>query len=109
MQFWNEVANHSNYNKMNSYNIAILVGPNIFPISEKVAPKNKLMVTRVCDIVKLMIDNSKNIGLIPDYIIEQIGSLTAEVDIVDKIKRRRSGSLTSMYLYCQINIFKSIA
>lgn len=43
-----------------------------------------------------MIENSKNIGLIPDYIIEQIASpKLGEVQTVSKVKRRRSGSLTS--------------
>lgn len=40
-------------NKMNPYNIAVVVGPNIFPVNEKVAPKNKLMVKKVCDIVRV--------------------------------------------------------
>ncbi|KAJ8984189.1 hypothetical protein NQ317_011098 [Molorchus minor] len=96
MQFLNEVASQSVYNKMDTYNLAILVGPNIFPISEKVAPKNKLMVTKICDIIKLLIEHSRSIGVIPDYIIEQIHSNT-EVVVGDRTKRRRSGSLTRIF------------
>nr|XP_023017446.1 rho GTPase-activating protein 11A-like [Leptinotarsa decemlineata] len=97
MQFFSEVASHSKHNKMNSFNISILVGPNVFPVNEKVAPKNKLMVKKTCDIVKLMIDNSNNIGVIPDFILEQIGNLrVGELDIPDKVKRR-SGSLTRIF------------
>lgn len=54
-----------------------------------------------------MIDNSNNIGLIPDYILEQVGNLRpGELNISNKIKRRRSGSLTSNYIfYLDCNIF----
>lgn len=47
------MTTHAKMNKMNSYNIAVVIGPNIFPVNEKVAPKNKLMVKKVCDIIKV--------------------------------------------------------
>ncbi|CAG9813716.1 unnamed protein product [Phaedon cochleariae] len=98
MQFLNEVASYSKYNKMNSYNISVILGPNIFPVNEKIAPKNKLMVKKTCDIIKFMIDNSNNIGLIPDFILEQISNLKAgDLENADKVKRRRSGSLTRIF------------
>ncbi|VEN39770.1 unnamed protein product [Callosobruchus maculatus] len=98
MQFLDEVSSHAKYNKMNSYNLAVLIGPNIFPVSEKIVPKNKLMFKKICDIVKLMIDNSKHIGVIPDDIIEQIGNLkNGESEPTDRVKRRRSRSLTRIF------------
>lgn len=48
---------------MNSSNIATVVGPNIFPISEKIDAKNKLMVTRSCNIIKV----NRSILLKPTY------------------------------------------
>lgn len=41
---------------MNSSNIATVVGPNVFPISEKIDAKNKLMVTKSCKIIKVNFD-----------------------------------------------------
>ncbi|KAH1001122.1 hypothetical protein HUJ04_013373 [Dendroctonus ponderosae] len=96
MQFFNEVASFSLHNKMNFSNLSILVGPNIFPIDEKVAPKSSLTITRICEITRLLIENSKSIGVIPEYIMEQIGQLSdLESEKRRKIKRR-SGSLTRM-------------
>lgn len=45
-----------------------------------------------------MIENSKNVGFIPEYIIEQIASPeVGNIQSASKVKRRRSGSLTSNY------------
>lgn len=49
-------------------------------------------------VLQLLIEHSKSIGFIPDYIIEQIGQLTVAEQDKPK-KKRRSGSLTSKY-YC---------
>nr|CAI5839127.1 unnamed protein product [Callosobruchus analis] len=98
IQFLDEVSSHAKYNKMNSYNLAVLIAPNIFPVDEKIVPKNKLMHKKICDIVKLMIENSKQIGVIPDDIIEQIGNLkNGEPETADRVKRRRSRSLIRIF------------
>ncbi|ENN72791.1 hypothetical protein YQE_10596, partial [Dendroctonus ponderosae] len=81
---------------MNFSNLSILVGPNIFPIDEKVAPKSSLTITRICEITRLLIENSKSIGVIPEYIMEQIGQLSdLESEKRRKIKRR-SGMLNGL-------------
>lgn len=54
-QFLYEVSTHARVNKMNPYNIAVVVGPNIFPVNEKVVPKNRLIVKKVCDIIKVSV------------------------------------------------------
>ncbi|CAG9764719.1 unnamed protein product [Ceutorhynchus assimilis] len=95
MQFFYEVASFSVYNKMSFSNLSILVGPNIFPMDDKLAPKSSLTITRICDITKLLIENSRSIGFIPDNIIQQIGQLSDENEKRRKTKRR-SGSLTRM-------------
>ncbi|CAH1992424.1 unnamed protein product [Acanthoscelides obtectus] len=98
MQFLDEVSSHAKHNKMDAYNLAVLIGPNIFPINEKCVPKNKLMFKKICDIVKLMIENAKHIGVIPDDIIEQIGNLkNGETVVPERTKRRRSRSLTRIF------------
>lgn len=99
MQFFNEIAVHAKTNKMNSYNLALLISPNIFPLNEKMAPKNQLMIKKTCEITKIMIENSNKIGLIPDSILEQVGNLQpGELAVVKtKVKRRRSGSLTRIF------------
>ncbi|XP_066144058.1 rho GTPase-activating protein 11A-like isoform X2 [Euwallacea fornicatus] len=86
MQFFCEVASFSVYNKMNFNNLSILLGPNIFPIDDKSVPKSSLTIMRICDITRLLIENSKAIGFIPDYIIKQIGQLSG----TEQEKRRKS-------------------
>lgn len=96
MQFFYEVSSFSTYNKMTFSNLSILLGPNIFPIDEKMVPKSSLMITKICDITKILIENCRSIGVIPDNIIDQVGQLS---DIENEKKRknkRRSGSLTRM-------------
>ncbi|KAF7272688.1 uncharacterized protein LOC143201564 isoform X1 [Rhynchophorus ferrugineus] len=96
MQFFYEVASYSSYNKMCYGNLAILLGPNIFPIDDKIVPKSSLMITKICDITKLLIENSRNIGFIPDDIIEQVGQLNELEQEKRRKNKRRSGSLTRM-------------
>lgn len=45
------MASYASYNKMTFSNLAILVGPNIFPIDS--VPKSSLTITRICDITKV--------------------------------------------------------
>ncbi|KAL1501514.1 hypothetical protein ABEB36_006821 [Hypothenemus hampei] len=95
MQFFNEVASFSESNKMNSNNLSIVVGPNIFPIDDKLAPKSSLKITKICEITQMLIDNSQYIGLIPDNIIDEISQTSSDMRNNKKKKnKRRSGSLT---------------
>ncbi|XP_056639254.1 uncharacterized protein LOC130446807 [Diorhabda sublineata] len=98
MQFFNEIALHAKSNKMNSYNLSLLISPNIFPLNEKMAPKNQLMIKKTCEITKIMIENANKIGLIPDSILEQVGNLQpGKLAVKTKVKRRRSASLTRIF------------
>ncbi|XP_050311629.1 LOW QUALITY PROTEIN: rho GTPase-activating protein 11A-like [Anthonomus grandis grandis] len=96
MQFFKEVASYSSYNKMTYSNLSILIGPNIFPMDDKLVPKSSFTITRICDITKLLIENSKNIGFIPDYIIDQMGQTPDQETEKRRKNKRRSGSLTRM-------------
>ncbi|XP_030756674.1 uncharacterized protein LOC115882610 isoform X2 [Sitophilus oryzae] len=96
MQFFYEVAGYSSCNKMNFGNLSILVGPNIFPIDEKMVPKSSLMITKICDITKLLIENSKNIGVIPDNIIEQVGQIREAESEKRRKNKRRSGMFSGL-------------
>ncbi|XP_060536047.1 rho GTPase-activating protein gacN-like isoform X2 [Cylas formicarius] len=95
MQFFYEVGTYSHSNKMTYSNLAIVIGPNILPVEEKIVPKSSLVVTKICDITKLLIENCRSIGIIPDYIIDQIGHL-GDIESGKRQKKRRSGSLTRM-------------
>ncbi|XP_050510477.1 T-cell activation Rho GTPase-activating protein-like [Diabrotica virgifera virgifera] len=106
MQFFNEITLHSDSNRMDSYNLSLIIAPNIFTLTEKISPKNELVVKKTIDITQIMIDNANSIGLIPDSILEQVGNLRpGELALASpKVKRRRrSGSLTRIF-----NGFKKI-
>ncbi|XP_044263931.1 rho GTPase-activating protein gacJJ-like [Tribolium madens] len=95
LQFFYDVTQHSFSNKMNTYNLAIVISPAIFPIEEKLTPYNMQMRTaKFCDIVQILIENAPEVGILPEGIIERLGS-NSSVDL--KKKKRRSGSLTRMF------------
>ncbi|EFA06966.2 rho GTPase-activating protein 11A [Tribolium castaneum] len=95
LQFFYDVTQHSVSNKMNAYNLAIVISPAIFPIEEKLSPHNMQMRTaKFCDIVQILIENAPEVGILPESIIERLGS-NSSVDL--KKKKRRSGSLTRMF------------
>ncbi|KAK5647345.1 hypothetical protein RI129_002237 [Pyrocoelia pectoralis] len=104
MQFLHEVSEHSHLNKMDSHNLAIVIGPTLFPIEEKSALNSTQRLKKFCDICKLLIENASNIGFISDRIIDQIAPASLSVDLVSsnegnakQKKKRRSGSLTRMF------------
>ncbi|XP_031354296.1 rho GTPase-activating protein 11B-like isoform X1 [Photinus pyralis] len=103
MQFLREVSQHSSLNKMDSHNLAIVMGPTLFPIEEKSAFNSAQRLTKFCDICKLLIENASDIGFISDRIIDQIAPTSLSADLVScdevnkKKKKRRSGSLTRMF------------
>ncbi|XP_014599603.1 PREDICTED: uncharacterized protein LOC106784502 isoform X2 [Polistes canadensis] len=108
MEFFKKVSLHEKQNKMNIDNLAKVIGPNIMPLREAtmVAVQSRLELHLV--IVKILIENAENIGVLPDHITnlilsEVIGSIDNELDLSDsqlhgkmKKKKYRSGSLTRM-------------
>ncbi|KAI4485179.1 hypothetical protein M0804_006684 [Polistes exclamans] len=106
MEFFKKVSLHEKQNKMNIDNLAKVIGPNIMPLREAtmVAVQSRLELHLV--IVKILIENAENIGVLPDHITnlilsEVIGSIDNELDLSDsqlhgkmKKKKYRSGSLT---------------
>ncbi|XP_055586231.1 uncharacterized protein LOC129738931 [Uranotaenia lowii] len=107
MQFLHTVSLHCSANKMTIENLAIILTPNLMPIAEMVQQR----LTTHVKIVQLLIENSHEIGVVPDTILEKLnesnytmmriqsvdtGSTT--VNTTDKKKKkRRSGSLTRMF------------
>ncbi|XP_066258989.1 rho GTPase-activating protein 11A-like isoform X2 [Euwallacea similis] len=111
MQFFCEVASFSIYNKMNFNNLSILLGPNIFPIDDKSVPKSSLTIMRICDITRLLIENSKAIGFIPDYIIKQIGQLSGtehEKGRKSKPRSRVFNGLKKMVTTSKVEEFQTV-
>ncbi|KAF2885228.1 hypothetical protein ILUMI_20947 [Ignelater luminosus] len=105
MQFLHHVTQFSNVNKMDSYNLSVIIGPTIFPVDEKLANNTTHRITKTCELFKLLIENACNIGVIPEDIIDRIASLSSstnshsddEVANTKRKKKRRSGSLTRMF------------
>ncbi|XP_043495358.1 uncharacterized protein LOC122519751 isoform X2 [Polistes fuscatus] len=108
MEFLKKVSLYEKQNKMNIDNLAKVIGPNIMPLREAtmVAVQSRLELHLI--IVKILIENAENIGVLPDHITnlilsEVIGSIDNELDLSDsqlhgklKKKKYRSGSLTRM-------------
>ncbi|XP_019866215.1 uncharacterized protein LOC109595312 isoform X2 [Aethina tumida] len=88
MPFLQEVSHHELTNKMSPYNLAIVFWPCIIPQTDR--SLDSLDVKKLCDIVQLLIGNADNIGIIPDYIINEVGK-------EENVRKRRSGSLTRMF------------
>lgn len=99
VRFFNTVSQHYVENKMNSSNLAIVVGPTFIPLQDKSSLIAQNRISKTCDLVKLLIENANKVGIIPNYIIDQVASINEETVNVpnnEKKKKRRSGSLTRM-------------
>ncbi|XP_055616425.1 uncharacterized protein LOC129762303 isoform X2 [Toxorhynchites rutilus septentrionalis] len=107
MQFLHTVSLHSNVNKMTVENLAIILTPNLMPIAEMIQQR----LTSHVKVVQLLIENSHQIGVIPDTIAEKLNetiafdrqtgeahrSMICGSTNEKKKKKRRSGSLTRMF------------
>uniref|UniRef100_A0A182SHU9 Rho-GAP domain-containing protein n=1 Tax=Anopheles maculatus TaxID=74869 RepID=A0A182SHU9_9DIPT len=101
MQFLQTVSKHAEKNRMTAENLAIILTPSIMPTTELVQQRFNSHVK----VLQLLIENSQQIGLIPDAILYQlkddgggINVSTATNSVADKKKKkRRSGSLTRMF------------
>lgn len=86
---------------MDSYNIAVCLGPSVLPIDDKVALNTQHRLKKWCELFQQLVEHADKIGILPENIIERIalssssGSLSDEEVSVKKKKKRRSGSLTS--------------
>ncbi|XP_022904499.2 rho GTPase-activating protein gacN-like isoform X1 [Onthophagus taurus] len=105
MQFLYQITEFSNYNKMDAYNLAVVIGPTLLPVEEKVAPSATHRINKFCEVLKLLIENANQIGFVPEDIIERIALSCSSASLTDedgaivalkKKKKRRSGSLTRM-------------
>lgn len=96
-----QVTEFSYANKMDAYNIAVVIGPTILPTEEKIALNAQHRLAKCCELFKLLVENANGIGVLPENIIERIalsssnGSLSEDDLANKKKKKRRSGSLTS--------------
>ncbi|KAF5299562.1 hypothetical protein FQR65_LT09367 [Abscondita terminalis] len=102
MQFLQEVTEYSHLNKMDSYNLAVVIGPTLFPIEEKLMLNSAHRLTKFCQLCKLLIENAPSIGIISESIIDQIASdpvhnRSPNEQAISKRKKKRSGSLTRMF------------
>ncbi|XP_018052245.1 PREDICTED: rho GTPase-activating protein 11A-like [Atta colombica] len=107
MEFLKKVSMYEKQNKMSIDNLAKVIGPNIMPLQETSmsAVQNRLQMHLT--IVKILIENAEDIGVLPPHIaqsisIETSGSTDNGLDSFElhrkhKKKKHRSGSLTRMF------------
>ncbi|XP_012523034.1 uncharacterized protein LOC105828972 [Monomorium pharaonis] len=107
MEFLKKVSTYEKQNKMNVENLAKVIGPNIMPLQETSmsAVQNRLQMHLT--IVKILIENSENIGILPPHIAQSVsteisgstdnGLDSFELHLKHKKKKHRSGSLTRMF------------
>ncbi|XP_069681730.1 uncharacterized protein [Periplaneta americana] len=108
MQFLQEVASHSESNKMDVTNLAIIITPSVMPVEDKVVIHCATRLTHHVEVVELLIRNADKIGNLPENLSEKLAafnsipSLSTDEQDDDlsrqskKKKKRRSGSLTRM-------------
>lgn len=101
MQFLHQVMEFCAYNKMDAYNLSVVIGPTLMPLDEKMVA-NTARLTKICELFKLLIENAERIGVLPSDIIERVALTSSCTSLTDddvlntkKKKKRRSGSLTS--------------
>nr|XP_003707457.1 PREDICTED: rho GTPase-activating protein gacF-like isoform X1 [Megachile rotundata] len=106
MEFLKKVSLYEKQNKMNIDNLAKVIGPNIMPLQEVTMSAVRTRLELHLVIVKILIENADNIGVLPDHIMqafsmETIGSMDNELNVSDshthsktRKKKHRSGSLT---------------
>ncbi|XP_034937041.1 rho GTPase-activating protein 24-like [Chelonus insularis] len=108
MDFLRRVSEHEDQNKMSSDNLAKVIGPNIMPLRETTITAMQNRLEAHLSIVKILIENSSQIGVIPKDIMENIQaesycSTEGDIDRLsgdrfrEKKKKHRSGSLTRMF------------
>ncbi|XP_043255764.1 rho GTPase-activating protein gacF-like isoform X1 [Colletes gigas] len=104
MEFLRKVSLYEKQNKMSIDNLAKVVGPNIMPLQETTMSAVQMRLELHFIVVKILIENAEDIGVLPDHIVqaismETIGSMDNELDVSDlrsksRKKKHRSGSLT---------------
>ncbi|XP_020289434.1 uncharacterized protein LOC109857501 isoform X2 [Pseudomyrmex gracilis] len=107
MEFLKKVSMYEKQNKMNIENLAKVIGPNIMPLQDTSmsAVQNRLQMH--LSIIKILIENSENIGILPNHIAQSIsmemsgstdnGLDSLEPHVKSKKKKPRSASLTRMF------------
>ncbi|XP_011343869.1 uncharacterized protein LOC105283103 isoform X2 [Ooceraea biroi] len=107
MEFLKKVSMYEKQNKMSIENLAKVIGPNIMPLQDTSmsAVQNRLQMH--LSIIKILIENSENIGILPSHIAQSISVETSgstdngfdsfQLRGKSKKKKHRSGSLTRMF------------
>lgn len=55
LQFFCSITEHSLSNKMDAYNLAVVIGPSLFPTEEKIAPGAQQRLIKTCELFKVKI------------------------------------------------------
>ncbi|KAG7202755.1 hypothetical protein KM043_009926 [Ampulex compressa] len=106
MEFLKKVSLFEKQNKMNTENLAKVIGPNLMPLQVATMSAVQSRLEMHLLIVKILIENAENIGVLPKHItdaasLETLGSTENELDVSEsqshgksRKKKHRSGSLT---------------
>ncbi|KAL6267799.1 hypothetical protein P5V15_000870 [Pogonomyrmex californicus] len=106
MEFLKKVSMYEKLNKMSVENLAKVIGPNIMPLQETSMSAVRNRLEMHLTIIKILIENSENIGVLPSHIAQSISAETGDstdngldsIELHRKHKKKhRSGSLTRMF------------
>ncbi|KAK6638874.1 hypothetical protein RUM43_007144 [Polyplax serrata] len=93
MEFLLKVSQHSEKNKMNMKNLAIILTPTLMPLSKETRASNNIEMAHHFKVIEMLIENAERIGVVPNHILMSISSVTNK----KPKKKRRSGSITRMF------------
>ncbi|XP_042909632.1 uncharacterized protein [Parasteatoda tepidariorum] len=105
LRFFANMAVDSDKNKMGTYNLALILAPNIFAMKETADKVRNDMIFQHTEIIQMLIENSDKIGMMPPssllYQTSLLGSeLTTSTDIIDagpgRYKKRMSGTVQDL-------------
>ncbi|XP_066596687.1 uncharacterized protein [Prorops nasuta] len=109
MEFLKKVSTYEKHNKMTIDNLAKVITPNIMPLQETSMLTVETRLQLHLLVIKILIENAQNIGVLPDRIsqiicneafsrdCEELVSSDADTHSKLKDKKHRSASLTRMF------------
>lgn len=96
MQFLHKIASQCKVNRMTTQNLAIVFTPSLMPLTENF---NSIRLSNHVKVIEILIEHSKDIGVLPQPLIDQLSVQLAAPRAKDgkaatKSKKRRSSSMT---------------
>ncbi|XP_076313714.1 uncharacterized protein LOC143226532 isoform X2 [Tachypleus tridentatus] len=105
-QFLSTLAAQSTSNKMDAHNLALVMAPNLLPLSECAEKASNKFMCHETEIIYRLIENASQVGKVPDFLVGKLGlhqlpnhsedELEKSGDVIEEPprskKKRRSGN-----------------